>query len=119
MKYIGEIAPNSYVKYNGWAPISEELIAIEAKLTDWKSGLRQAHRYKYFADFVYLAIPENKVHLIPKETLTTLNIGLVTIQNNDIVFVHKPKKSGNLQNEINKNFVLDYFWRYSIINNFR
>lgn len=37
------------------------LCAIEAKISDWKSGLRQAVRYKSFADKVIVAMPAERI----------------------------------------------------------
>jgi len=33
------------------------LTAVEAKLTDWRKGLHQAYRYRYFADRSLLVVP--------------------------------------------------------------
>ncbi len=37
----------------------EHIIAVEIKVSDWISGLRQARRYKSFADQVYLFLGKN------------------------------------------------------------
>jgi hypothetical protein len=39
-------------------PAVNRIIAIEAKLSDWRGGLEQAGRYRSFADRSYLALPE-------------------------------------------------------------
>lgn len=39
-----------------------KLIAFEAKLKDWKKGLRQAFRYRYFADKSILVMPRDAIH---------------------------------------------------------
>lgn len=44
--------------------ISLTVRAFETKLTDWKRGLMQAHRYKYFADVSILVMPAAKKMLI-------------------------------------------------------
>jgi hypothetical protein len=36
-------------------------LAVEAKLKDWRRAIRQAEAYKFAADFVYLALPEEAV----------------------------------------------------------
>lgn len=43
-------------------PSCENIIAIEAKVKDWKSGVRQALRYKEYADYSYLAIYEDNIN---------------------------------------------------------
>jgi hypothetical protein len=35
----------------------EKLTAFEMKLTDWRKGLVQAYRYKYFADLAIVVVP--------------------------------------------------------------
>ena len=39
----------------------EKITAFEVKLKDWKKGIAQAYRYSYFADMVYLVLPEQKI----------------------------------------------------------
>ena len=47
-----------------------KIIAIEAKLSDWKNGFYQALRYRYFANQSYLAIKNGYIKNIDKSTLT-------------------------------------------------
>lgn len=42
----------------------EKIIAFEVKLKDWKKGIAQAYRYSYFADMVYLVLPDNKIRTV-------------------------------------------------------
>lgn len=64
----------------------KEIIAIEAKVSDWKSGLRQAMRYQEYADFSYLAVYEEKINscLKHKEAFEAMGIGLIGVSNNGI-----------------------------------
>jgi len=41
----------------------KKITAFEVKLKDWKRGIAQAYRYSYFADMVYLVLPEQKISL--------------------------------------------------------
>lgn len=111
-KYIKKCDNNSYLKINGWAPIADEIIAVEAKLTDWKHGLKQAHRYKFFADKVYLAMPENKVHLVPIELLKELKIGLMSFneKKDNIKYIYKPNKDNRYILKAKRSFITEYFW---------
>lgn len=61
-------------------------VAIEAKIKDWQRGLYQAYRYKWFADYSYLALykdfieqPKKNIHLFEK-----LNIGLISVGDNEV-----------------------------------
>lgn len=77
--YIKEVKKDFYFKINGWIPIAKEIIAIEAKLKNWKRGIIQANRYKSFSNKVYLAIPFEISHLVDKNLLKRLNIGLIVL----------------------------------------
>jgi len=69
---------NGYVKVNGWVPIAKSVTAIEAKLTDWKSGLWQASRYKNVADKVYLAMPAEFIHRVDLNECHRKGVGLIS-----------------------------------------
>lgn len=69
-------------------------IAVEAKLHDWKRGLYQAYRYKWFAEESYLAIYENYINRPLKaiKKFKKLNVGLLSVGQNGITVIYKPKK---------------------------
>jgi hypothetical protein len=75
--YVRQTPDGLYFKINGWIPIAEETIAIEAKLRDWRRGFLQANRYKSFANKVYLAIPAERGHLVDQRLLRRHNVGLI------------------------------------------
>ena len=52
--------------------------AFEVKLSDWRKGLMQAHRYKFFADASILLVPESKLGCAMDylETFRALRVGL-------------------------------------------
>jgi len=58
-----------YYKINGWIPMAKEIIAIEAKLKNWRRGIAQANRYKTFANKTYLAIPVEQEKNVNKDIL--------------------------------------------------
>jgi len=70
-----------YFSHKKYANILTDSIAIEAKLKDWKRALKQAYRYKWFANksFVFLpcenlSIPKDNIHLFKK-----YNVGLAGV----------------------------------------
>src|SRR3989344_6010256 len=75
--YIRKVDGDFYFKINGWMPIAKEIVAIEAKLKDWKRGFIQANRYKSFANKAYLALPADRAHLVDEALLRRHNIGLI------------------------------------------
>jgi len=110
-KYIIEKGNNLYYKVNGWVPLAKEIIAIEAKLKDWKRGFYQANRYKAFADKTYLAIPSNISHLVNRDMLRKHNVGLITldVDANKKRTLIVPKKKNPL-NADKRNFAVEFFW---------
>jgi len=55
----------------------KKIIAIEAKLSDWKSGIKQARRYKSFTDECYLAILGRYEKNIDYALLDECGVGLI------------------------------------------
>lgn len=103
---------NSYLKINGWIPLAKEIVAIEAKLKDWKRGFIQANRYTTCADKVYLAIPEQISHLPDKKLLRSFGIGLLSFsahQKRLNILIESPNQGGKT-NQDKRNYVAEYFW---------
>ena len=55
----------------------KKIIAIEAKLTDYRGGLVQARRYQYFADTSYLALLKKAEHLLDYSEFSKYGVGLI------------------------------------------
>ena len=70
---------------------TQNLFSVEAKLKDWKSGFYQALRYKFFSHKSYLAYPKQYVHRVDIDLLKENNIGLISVESDNIEFVYKPK----------------------------
>lgn len=102
---------NYYFKLNGWIPLANELIAIEAKLKNWKRGFFQANRYKSFAYISYLAIPFEVGRLVDKTLFKKHNIGLLffDFENREKKIVVKPRKRKPI-NSYMTNMALEFFW---------
>lgn len=58
---------------------SNRVIAIEAKVKDWKRALRQALNYQLAADESYVAISKNHAGSIDQDRFRRLGIGLIVI----------------------------------------
>ncbi len=71
----------------------QKIIAIEAKLTDYRNGIIQAKRYQYFADQSYLAILKPASKHIDTDSLLRSGIGLILFDEpSETVNILKPKK---------------------------
>ncbi|MBI5021136.1 MAG: hypothetical protein HZB59_06855 [Ignavibacteriales bacterium] len=109
--YVKSVGKNYYFKINGWIPLASELIAIEAKLKDWRRGLVQANRYKVFANKVYLAVPSSIAHLVNKKMLQKHGLGLISFdqESNKKSILLSPYKS-TPSNPARSNFAIEHFW---------
>jgi len=93
--FVKKISGKYYYKVNGWMPIAKEVIAIEAKINDWRRGALQANRYKTFAHKTYLALPSTKEHLVDKDFFKKHNIGLILFDTESFV-----KKTTRIKSEV-------------------
>ncbi len=70
------------------------IIAIEAKLKKWKDALLQTKRYKKYADYCYVALPESTVKNVNLKIFNESNIGILAISPSKAVYkVLTPKKN--------------------------
>lgn len=108
--YIKKVENEYFYKVNGWVPLVKEMIAIEAKLRDWKRGFIQANRYKSFADKSYLAILNKYSHLVDLETLALHNIGLFVLSDDctHVQEVLKPNLSERTKQD-KRNYVSELY----------
>lgn len=72
--------------------VTKNLVAVEAKLFDWKSGIKQAIRYKEFSNKVYVAIEETQLEKVDRDTFRRENIGLMTVSKSGVKEIIRPKK---------------------------
>lgn len=109
--YIKKINKKFYFKINGWLPLANEVIAIEAKIKNWKRGLIQANRYHLFADKVYLAVPKSVARLVDKKDLKKHNIGLISFdlksKKKEIITESKKTKPWDI---LKRDVAIEYFW---------
>lgn len=76
-----------------YRPAAEEFVSIEAKLSDWKSGVYQAMKYKAFSNSSYLAISEKYLPKVDRDFLRSRGIGLISVSNEVATIVLKAKKN--------------------------
>lgn len=72
-----------------------EIIAIEAKLTNWKNALQQAYRNTCFAHFSYVLLPSNKLTPAIKSEVefTKRNVGLLTLVDNEVQIIIESRRN--------------------------
>lgn len=67
--------------------------AIEFKICDWKTGLKQAKRNRILFPYNTLAIWKDFSHRVNKDELETEGIGLIVISHNESDQLLNPKRS--------------------------
>lgn len=114
--FIKKDKNNYYFKLNGWIPLVNDTIAIEAKLKNWKRGFYQANRYKTFANRSYLAIPFRISHLVDRSLLKKHNIGLIlfNVDNGEKEIVFEPRKQ-KPANKYMANMAIEHFWENKML----
>lgn len=83
-----------YFSHKKYSESLTDSVAIEAKLKDWKRALKQAYRYKWFANksFVFLpaenlSVPMENIHLFKQ-----YNVGLASVSaDQGIEVIYEPK----------------------------
>ncbi|MBK8055950.1 MAG: hypothetical protein IPK35_22445 [Saprospiraceae bacterium] len=96
---LAHLEVNNFIGYEGeiivrnrkYKAHTRNLLSVEAKLNDWKSGFYQALRYKFFSHQSYLAYPEKNIHRVDLDLLKEHNIGLISVGDDKIRFISKPK----------------------------
>lgn len=90
--YIEQIGKGTYIKSYVMEKPALKLVAIEAKLRDWKQGIMQARRYKSFTDESYLALLARYEKNVDYSLLDTHDIGLILVDeaNGQITFKRRP-----------------------------
>ncbi len=80
--------------------ICDEVIAIEAKLKNWKKALSQAIRYKKISDYSFVLLDETYASpaISNIELFNQHNIGLITMQDSKFKIHASPKKK-NIKKE--------------------
>ena len=72
--------------------VTKNLIAVEAKISDWKAGLEQAVRYKQYANEVYVALSSEYVTKVDKKLFKNMNIGLMSVSDDKLKISIKAKR---------------------------
>jgi len=64
----------------GWRDVLRVIVAIEAKVSDWKNAVRQAARNRTFANRSYVALPcKTAERVAPSPVFEELGIGIISV----------------------------------------
>lgn len=87
---------------------TKNIVAIEAKLSDWRAGLEQAITYKVYSDYVYVAMEKTYFKNVDVELFKEKNVGLILVEKGKMTKKVTPKKEKNNNLEI-KYYMVDKF----------
>ncbi|MDB5169000.1 MAG: hypothetical protein JWO41_356 [Candidatus Saccharibacteria bacterium] len=93
--YIQELEDGSFKRVKDYKIGFSDVVAIEAKLKDWRRGLYQAYRYKDYANKSYLALYSPYVHRALKEIdeFRKYNVGLIEVSDEGLEILFEPSRS--------------------------
>lgn len=77
-----------YSMTSEWRHVLTSIVAIEAKISDWKNAVQQAARNRIFAHQSFVAFPEKMALRIEREPIfSTLGIGIISVSNAGCVHI--------------------------------
>lgn len=93
-RFVEEVAPASFRPSVAYRTGTVECIAVEAKVSDWKRGLYQAYRYRWFSDMAYLALYNSNIRAAVNHLhlFKSLNIGLIGVTDGEVAIYRKPRR---------------------------
>ncbi len=106
--FIERRGEKSFIIKNKYAPLVDNFVSIEAKLSDWKGGLYQALRYKTFSDSAYLAISEDYLAKVDQDLLKQYGVGLISVSPSNARLILKAKKD-RPKNTISHHYLTEEF----------
>jgi len=109
--YVRRVRADEYVRVNGFLPIVNEIIAVEAKVRDWHRGLAQANRYRTFANRAYLAMPQMALRQVPRDLLQRHDLGLLALAKEHVrELVPAPRRHPT--DQVKYNLAAEWLWQY-------
>lgn len=69
-----------------WGEILREIVAVEAKVANWRRAVEQAARNRVFTHRTFVAVPERIAQRIRREpAFSQLGVGIISVSENDEV----------------------------------
>lgn len=107
-KFLLELESQGYIQIEGSTIKSikkvngatKKFIAVEAKLSDWRSGIEQAIRYKSYADEVYLALSAEYIKNVDVSFLENHGIGLMSVSDKKLRLTLRAKRNTHFDLDI-------------------
>ncbi len=93
-RFISRLSKGNYSVVKEYEYVADTVVAVEAKLKNWKRALFQAQRYKKFSDFSFVLLDKHYSHpaISKLQTFKDLNVGLITMSMNQYKIHYIPLK---------------------------
>jgi len=98
-----------HVDIVGYESTIDTLIAVEAKVKNWQSAIRQAVTCLLFADEVYIAMPTEYIHRLDQSEIARFGIGLLEV-NSSVTVVSKAVSSRYVSDHHRKQVIDRLYW---------
>lgn len=85
---------NGLVRSNEEAFLFSGIVAIEAKIKDWKKAVQQAAQNRWFASQSYILIPYRKDFSEICSKASSLRIGVLSVRDGEVVMISPPEDHG-------------------------
>lgn len=99
--FLKRIKKDTFLVIREYEYIADNVIAVEAKLKNWKRALFQAQRYKKFSDFSFVLLDEHHSNsaLANLSAFKDSNIGLITMSDTSYCIHYVPEKQNNKKDD--------------------
>jgi hypothetical protein len=114
-RFITAGAQGRFLRDCSWYPLHRAVTAIELKLYKVAEALRQAHRYRSFADEVYVGLPCDTAPRIARSRRAEFyadGVGLLSIDHSDVRVLIRPRSANpSPVDTVAQIHVVERFWR--------
>jgi hypothetical protein len=98
-----------HVDIVGYDMHTRTIVAIEAKVKNWQSALRQATTCLLFADEVYIAMPPEFIHRVDRSAIARFGIGLMEV-NETVTVISEAVSSMYNSDHHRKQVITSFHW---------
>jgi len=104
-----------FQKLNGWMPLQNRIVAVEAKLTRIEEVLFQARNHLKFASESYIALPSDGAERLARtkrfDYVRNAGIGLLSVRSENCRVLLKPNPSKDKIDAVLQMHCVERFWR--------
>lgn len=114
-KFVTSPRRGSFQKRNGWAPLHQEIVAVELKLNRVSEAVVQAASNRAFASKSYVALPAPLAIRLAQSSrvihFRERGIGLLAVWQHKCQELVEPRNNKAARHEVTQSHVVERFWR--------